>query len=48
VARQEAACSAPGREAEIIQEFRWRFLVLLTATRMDYDAFADAFSDKPM
>jgi hypothetical protein len=47
VARNEA-CLAPEREAELIQEFRWRFLVLLTATRMDYDAFADAFTDKEM
>ena len=38
----------PEHEAALIQEFRWRFLVLLTATRMDYDAFADAFTDKEM
>ena len=42
------ASMGPDHEAALIQEFRWRFLVLLTATRMDYDAFADAFTDKEM
>lgn len=50
-ARGAATPPAPAptaREAELVQEFRWRVLVLLTANRLDYDAFADAFSDKPL
>lgn len=44
------ARDAPARdgEAALVQDFRWRFLVLLTASRLDYDAFSDAFSDKPL